>query len=269
MNELRHLYTTDFQSLDALVKRLGYFESDHGLDLYDTLLAFVTLSPIVVANQFVKSQGRTIEEPRDDLGLTANFLWMVQGILPMETDVSDFQTSLILPMDDSDNPSLTALQKTLKDGEISDALLAALAEHVGPLHHGAGKEAMAMFEEIQKPDKTRQYLKKRLKSGGKIFGLGHRIYTGIDPRAVVLRKMLERRTKKTSNEWILHVSDAVAREGRILLANHKGIDAFPNIDLYNAAVYFTFGLPPELNTALFAVSRAAGWMAHILELKSD
>jgi citrate synthase len=61
------------------------------------------------------------------------------------------------------------------------------------------------------------------------------------------------------------MSDAVAREGISLLSEYKGIQAFPNIDLYNAAVNFTFGLPPELNTSLFAISRSAGWMAHILE----
>ena len=194
---------------------------------------------------------------------------MVRGISQMQQEVWDFQTSLILPMDDPKNPSLSALGEALGESDVTEALLAALRAHVGPLHHGAGALAMAMFEEIQKPENALEYLEKRIKSGGKIFGLGHRIYKGIDPRAVVLRKMLERRTMQTCDEWILHVSDAVAREGRLLLAKHKGIDAFPNIDLYNAAVYFTFGLHPELNTSLFAVSRAAGWMAHILELKSD
>jgi citrate synthase len=128
---------------------------------------------------------------------------------------------------------------------------------------------MSMFEEIKKPDNARSYLEERLKSGEKIFGLGHRIYKGMDPRAAVLREMLGRRTEKTSNEWLLHVSDAVAEEGSKLLNEHKSIDAFPNIDLYNAAVYYTFGFPAEYNTALFAVSRAAGWMAHILELKNE
>ena len=70
---------------------------------------------------------------------------------------------------------------------------------------------------------------------------------------------------KTSDEWILHVSDAVAEEGKGLLVKYKDIEAYPNIDLYNAAVYFTFGFPPELNTSFFAISRAAGWMANILE----
>jgi citrate synthase len=265
MVELRGFYSRDIPTLNALVQVLDTIRDEQGLSLFDTLLAFVSLCPIIIANQFTKIQGRKAEEPNDNLGLAANFLWMVRGIEPTRTDLDDFQTSLILPMDDPDNPSLTVLYQTLREGEVSDALLAALKEHVGPLHHGAGTQAMAMLEEIQKPDNVREYLDKRVKSGGKIFGLGHRIYRGIDPRAVVLREMLERRTLKTRNEWLLHVSDAVAREGKLLLSEYKGIQVFPNIDLYNAAVNFTFGFPPELNTSLFAISRSAGWIAHIWE----
>ncbi len=270
MKEFRGFYKKDIQSLNAIVKNLDKLRDKHGLDLYETLLTFVTMCPIVVANQLAKSQNREAEKTQDEFGHAANFLWMVRGIMPMQTDVIDFQTSLILHMDDPDNPSLTALHQKLDDGDVSDALLAALSEHKGPLHHGAGTQAMIMFEDIQEPDNVREYLRNRLKSGQKIFGLGHRIYRGIDPRAVVLREMLERRTIKTCDEWILHVSDGVVREGKMLLLQHKGVHVFPNVDLYNAAIYFTFGFQPELNTSLFAVSRAAGWMAHILEyLKSQ
>ena len=265
MIELRGLYREDIQSLDGLAYNLDRMKSEYELTLFDTLLAFVTLCPIVIANQFTKSQGRKVEKPHNELGHAANFLCMVRGVTSIHSDVEDFQTSLILPMDDPDNPSLTALQQTLEEGGISAALSAALKEHVGPLHHGAGSEAMTMFEDIQKPSNVKEYLKKRLESGGKIYGLGHRIYRGIDPRAVVLREMLERSILKTSHEWLLHVSDSVAKEGKILLSENKGIEAFPNIDLYNAAVNLSFGFPAELNTALFAVSRSAGWMAHILE----
>ncbi|MHA1948416.1 MAG: citrate/2-methylcitrate synthase [Candidatus Thorarchaeota archaeon] len=269
MNKLRDLHTKDIQSLEELINRLPNLKKEHGFDLHDTLLTFVTLSPMIIANQFARSRSIDAELPDSKLGHAANFLWMVGGITQMQAEVIDFQTTLILPMDDPDNPSLSALTQALEKGDESDALRAALKAHVGPLHHGAGTLAMAMFEEIQKRDAVKEYLERKITSGGIIYGLGHRIYTGIDPRAVVLRKMLERRTTRTSDEWILHVSDAVAAEGRILLSKHKNIDAFPNIDLYNAAVYSTFGFPPELNTSFFAVSRAAGWMAHILELKSD
>lgn len=265
MIELRGLYREEYKSLETLVEDLDIIRDEQGLNLYDTLLAFVTLCPIVIAHQYAESQGKKAENPNDNLGHAANFLWMIRGSVPKQTDLADFQAALILPMDDPDNPSLSALLEVLDRKEVSKAILAALQEHVGPLHHGAGAEAMMMLEEIKEPKRVTEVLSKRLKSGVKIFGLGHRIYTGIDPRAVVLRGILERRTLNTNDAWLVFVSDEVAKVGGILLSEYKGIQAFPNIDLYNAAVFHTFGFPPQLNTSLFAISRSTGWMAHILE----
>ncbi|MHA2077357.1 MAG: citrate/2-methylcitrate synthase [Candidatus Thorarchaeota archaeon] len=264
MIKLRDLYTEDILTLEILISKLPQFREDHGLSKHDTLLSFVTLCPMVIASQTARSLKQEMVEHDSELDHVANFLWMIRGISQMEVEVRDLQISLILPMDDPDNPSLSALTQEMKNRDIIAALHAALKEHVGPLHHGAGTLAMAMFDEIQKPENVRENLEERLKTGGKIYGLGHRIYTGIDPRAIILRELLERRTMKTCDEWLLHVSEAVAREGNILLSKEKGIEVYPNIDLYNAAVYFTFGFPPELNTSLFALSRSAGWMAHIL-----
>ncbi|MFW9787345.1 MAG: citrate/2-methylcitrate synthase [Candidatus Thorarchaeota archaeon] len=267
MNQFRDLYTEDMKSLESLIDNLPSLTDENDLSNHDTLLAYVSLCPIVIANQFVISRGEEVKIPHKGLGHAANFLWQARGISPMERDLRDFQNALILPMDDPDNPSLSALIAAYEGRRLEDSLQAALKAHVGPLHHGAGTLAMEMFDEIQKPENTKAHLERRLSSGKKIFGLGHRIYTGIDPRAVELREMLQARTEKTCDEWILHVADTVAKVGGKLLAKHKGIEAYPNIDLYNAAVYYTFGFPPEMNTALFAISRAAGWMAHLLEIE--
>lgn len=271
MAEFRIFYNSEVDSLFKLAWNLEEIKEDNKLDLRDTLLTFVSLAPLVVANEYGIAQGKMIKKPKRQLGHAANFLWMTKGVMLTETELDDFQTSLILHMDDPQNPSLSTLETAVRDDKsISDVLLSALNVHSGPLHHGAGHEAMMMFQEIREQANVRKYLEQRLKSGEKLYGLGHRIYRGIDPRAVVLREMLERRTLKTKNEWLLKVSDSVAKYGRSLLSEYKGIDAYPNVDLYNAAVYFTFGFPPELNTSLFAISRSAGWIAHILDLfKSD
>jgi citrate synthase len=266
MNQIRKIYTNEILSLDKIIGNLDRFREKHNFNLHDTLLTFVVLCPLVVAGQFTQSENLEMRKSNAKLGHAANFLWMVREPVHMEKNIEDFQTALILPMDDPDNPSLRALTHTLETGNEIDALRAALKEHVGPLHHGAGTLAMEMFEEIKDPETAKQYLEEKIASGGKIYGLGHRIYKGIDPRAVLLREILENRVENTDDEWILHVSEAVANEGGKLLASQKGIKAHPNIDLYNAAVYSTLGIPPEWNTLLFAISRAAGWMAHILEL---
>ena len=168
-------------------------------------------------------------------------------------------------MDDPDNPSLMALSRVIADGgSISEGLVQALSKHVDVLHHGAGAESMKSYLEVRNQDSIRDYLRHRLECGNKIFGLGHRIYRGFDPRALVLREMLQRRSLDTDNEWLIEIIEEVSREGSKLLAELKGIQAHPNVDLYNAATYTTFGFPPDFNTTLFALSRVAGWSAHIL-----
>jgi citrate synthase len=266
---LRKYYTKEHFTLNDLAMNLSNLIDKNHKSLQDTLLTFVAIAPLVIARQICDSENRDVKEPKSELEHVANFIWMAKGILPNDTDVRDVETSLILHMDDPSNPSLTTLHTSIAEGKsISDALLAALSVHVGSLHHGAGTEAMKMLEEISRATNLEDYFEHRINSGKKIFGLGHRIYRGVDPRAIVLRKVLERRTIGTSNAWLLEIIDRVAKEGSLALKNLKQIEAYPNVDLYNAAVYYSIGFPPAFNTELFAISRAAGWMAHILEWKS-
>jgi citrate synthase len=264
--ELRRYYSKDVVSLADLARSLNQLQKKHHLSNKDALFSFLSLSPLVAANELYSKFTHRIEQPRTDLGQAANFLWMTKCTMPSEDDINDFQTSLVLHMDDPSNPSLTALDESMRDGKsIADALIAAHTVHLGPLHHGAGTEAMRMLFEMRNSDNSVEYLRNRLYSGGKIFGLGHRIYRGVDPRARILEETLQRRTKNTPNEWIPHIIDQVKLEGQLLLKEEKGVEAYPNVDLYNAAVYFSLGFPFELNTELFAVARAAGWIAHIME----
>ncbi len=265
--ELRRYYTDETLSLEELARNLDRIRSENQLSLEDILLTFVSLAPLVVANRFGILHSRRIEKPDSSLGHAANFLWMMKGKIPIESDIKDFETSLILHMDDPTNPSLSALNESfLEGGSPSNILLSALSSHIGPLHHGAGTEAMKMFEEMRDVNNPRKYLEERVDSGRKIFGLGHRIYRANDPRAVVLGNILQRRAVNTSDSWLLEIIEQVVREGHAILKERKGIDAYPNVDLYNAAVYSTFEFPPELNTELFAISRASGWIAHLIEL---
>jgi citrate synthase len=264
--ELRKFYSRDIVSLADLARSLDHLKKKYRLSNEDVLISYLSLSPLVAANELYSKFTHVIEQPRTDLAHAANFLWMTKSTISNEETINDFQTSLVLHMDDPSNPSLTALNESMRKGmTIADALVAAHTAHLGPLHHGAGTEAMKMFIEIRDSYNPEEYLSDRLNSGRKIFGLGHRIYTGPDPRAEILGKILQRRTQNTKYEWLLPVIERVKREGRSLLREMKGVDVYPNVDLYNAALYFSFGYPAEFNTELFAVARAAGWIAHITE----
>ncbi|TFG12038.1 hypothetical protein EU537_10685 [Candidatus Thorarchaeota archaeon] len=184
-----------------------------------------------------------------------------------ESDLRDFETCLILHMDDPDNPSLSALMRSFREnGNIVQALSKALAEHTGSLHHGAGHEAYKMLLHLQKSKSTEEALRKRIDSGKRVHGLGHRIYQTTDPRAKILAEMLDRRTEGTNQYWLPELITEVAEVGAELLWEEKGIRVHPNVDLYNAAVYATMEIAPRFNTDLFAVARSAGWTAHLIEM---
>lgn len=267
MIEFRDLYTEDMVSMKALVEKFDLLKNEYVLSLKDRLIAFISLSALVTARSYRREHGLDEVYQNSDLCHTDNFLWMSTGKEISEPDSSDFETCQILHMDDPDNPSLTALTGIINDGQsVSKGLLGALAKHVGRLHHGAGTEAMKMYFEARgKPD-LREYLSQRIGNGDKIFGLGHRIYRGFDPRARVLREMLYRRAINTEQSWLVELIENISKIGSEVLLDGKGIQAYPNVDLYNAATYTTFGFTSEFNTSLFALSRTAGWSAHILEL---
>ena len=270
MSGFRDLYSDKMDSLQSLARHIDKLKIANSLEKEDALLALVSLSTVVSATTFTKSIGQGPLNPNPELDHAANFLWMVSGKEPSLQDIQDFQTCLILHMDDPDNPSLTGMSRVIaRGGSISEGLVEALSKHVDVLHHGAGAEAMKMFLEVRYQESINNYLRHRLGSGNKIFGMGHRIYRGFDPRALVLREMLSRRSRNTDNEWIIEIIEEVSREGSSLLSELKGIQAHPNVDLYNAATYTTFGFPPEFNTTLFALARVAGWSAHILELQLE
>jgi citrate synthase len=267
---LRRYYTEEYSTLNDVASNLNHLLEEEQLNFQDTLLTFVAVAPLVAAKHICRLENKKVKKPNNELKHVANFIWMIRGGPVNDIDVKDAETSLILHMDDPSNPSLTALHSSIKNGKtLSEALLDALAVHVDPLHHGAGTEAMHMIEEIRYVKDLDDYLRHRIEAGKKIYGLGHRIYRGTDPRAIVLRKILERRTMNTSNGWILETIDRVTEDGYSALKNLKNVEAYPNVDLYNAAIYYSLGVPPVFNTELFAISRAAGWIAHILEWNSE
>jgi citrate synthase len=257
---------TQMMGLRPLAKRVGYFSGEYNLDILDTVLAFVALSPAVLAAGWRHLRGERIILPKDSLGHSHNFLWMLKESELPPGDQEELEACFILHMDDPNNPSLSALEKSITGGgSLSDSLVAALDHHIDPLHHGAGEAVMKAMIGMEDSKNIEAYLSKAIDSGDRIFGLGHRIYRTIDPRAVVLREILKRRTDSHAAHTLYYRIEETAKIGAELIQERKDKIVYPNVDLYNAAVYHTFGIPYYMNTELFAVSRAAGWAAHIAE----
>ncbi|MHA2310832.1 MAG: citrate/2-methylcitrate synthase [Candidatus Thorarchaeota archaeon] len=257
---------TDMMGLRPLAKHVSQFSEKYNLNPLDSVLAFVALCPEVLASGWRQLVGKSAVSQKRSLGYSHSFLWMLNEKELPPKDERDLEACFILHMDDPSNPSLNALEESINSGDtLSESLVSALDHHVDPLHHGAGEAVMKAMIDMGYTKNVEAYLSRALDKGERIFGLGHRIYRTIDPRAVMLRDILKGRTDNQAAYALFHRIEETARIGAQLIREKKNRTVYPNVDLYNAAVYHTFGIPYYMNTELFAVARAAGWAAHIAE----
>jgi citrate synthase len=218
---------------------------------------------IVATYQRLRTGGDAIE-PRDDLGVAANFLYALTGKQPDPQVARDFDVVLVLYADHTLNASTFAgrvAAATLAD--MYAAATAAVATLQGPLHGGAIEEVREMLDEIGSPDQAADWVRRHLAAGQKVMGFGHRVYKTWDPRATVLREIAERLGRQFGDtRWY---DTSVEVQEAVMAAK----PLYPNVDFYTASVYSALGLPPVLYTPLFAVARMAGWTAHIREQYAD
>jgi citrate synthase len=218
---------------------------------------------IIATYQRLRTGGDAIE-PRDDLGVAANFLHALTGKQPDPQVARDFDVVLVLYADHTLNASTFAgrvAAATLAD--MYAAATAAVATLQGPLHGGAIEEVREMLEDIGTPDRAPAWVRARLADKQKIMGFGHRVYKTWDPRATVLREIAERLGRQFGEtRWY----DTSVRVQETVMAEKP---LYPNVDFYTASVYSALQLPPDLYTPLFAAARMAGWTAHIREQYAD
>ena len=147
--------------------------------------------------------------------------------------------------------------------DVFSAVTAAIGALKGPLHGGANEGVIHMLKEIGDEDKVDAWVEDQLAQKKKIMGIGHRVYKTLDPRAPHLRNMAVKLTDQLGEPKWVRMSERIAT----LMKERKGLNA--NVDFYSATVYYSLGLPTDLFTPIFAISRTAGWTAHILEQLSD
>jgi 2-methylcitrate synthase len=198
--------------------------------------------------------------PDPRLNHAANFLYMLMGKAPHDDDARWFDVALILHADHSFNASTFAARVTASTlSDMHSAITSAVGALKGPLHGGANERVMQMLLEIGSIDRAEPYVRELLEGKAKVMGFGHRVYHTEDPRATVLRKMSEEIGQRASNtKWF-----DISRKIEELMLREKNINA--NVDFYSASAYYALGIPVELYTPVFAVSRIAGWTAHTLE----
>jgi citrate synthase len=226
--------------------------------------------PILVAAYDAARRG--IQSPPGDpgLGIAANFLLQMRGASPSPREAEILDTCLVLHADHTMNASTFAARvcaATLSD--MHSAVVAALGTLKGPLHGGANEQVMRGLETIRAdaPDDpvaaTSLVVRERLGRGEKIMGFGHRVYKTEDPRATHLRQLSAELAETSGDDTYYRMS----REMEKVVFADKGL--YPNVDFYAASVYHYLGIPTDLFTPVFSVSRMAGWTAHVMEQHAD
>ncbi len=254
--------------LRTAVSALGMFdpggpEHHHDVDLSRAIL-LTSRVPTIVAYHHRTRQKLEPIEPRHDLSLAANFLYMLTGKAPTRQAARILDQCLILHADHELNASTFAgrvAAATLAD--LYSSITAAIGTLSGPLHGGANERVMEMLDRIGETSRVEEYIRHMLDNGGKVPGFGHRVYRTQDPRAIELAKLSALLADETGEHKWYEMSKMIEE----FMIKEKGINA--NVDLYSASVYHLLGIPTDLFTPVFAISRMAGWTAHVLEQYSN
>jgi citrate synthase len=220
--------------------------------------------PIVTAYFHRARQGKSLLPPSKTLGEAANFLYLINGAEPNQEMVDTMDLCYVLHADHGMNASTFSARVTIATlSDIYSAITSAIGTLKGPLHGGANEGVIKMLQEIGSVDRVDGWVENALAQKKKIMGIGHRVYRVLDPRAPHLREMAIKLSKKIGETKWIEMSDRIAR----IMKEKKNLNA--NVDFYSATVYYSLGLPTDLFTPIFAISRTSGWTAHVLEQMAD
>lgn len=227
--------------------------------------------PAIVAGWDRVRKGRYPVEARQDLNTAGNFLWMLSGEEPDPLATQALNMYLVLLADHGFNASTFAARVTMSTlSDMYSAVTSAIGTLKGPAHGGANEAAMRMFMEIGEVDNVEPWFEKARAEGKRIMGIGHRVYKAMDPRAVELRKMADALAEQKGGDVAKYhaIADKLA-ETAMADPYFQERNLYPNVDYFSAVVLYGLGIPIDLFTPMFAISRVAGWSAHILEQWKD
>ncbi|MFC7339125.1 citrate/2-methylcitrate synthase [Haloferula chungangensis] len=227
-------------------------------------LSIVAKIPVIVASFHRFRQGLELPPIREDLNEAAHFLYLMSGEVPTDRAIRTLDVALTLHADHGMNASTFSARVTIATlSDMYSAITSAIGTLKGPLHGGANEGVIHMLQEIGDLDKVDEYLEGKIARKEKIMGLGHRVYKVLDPRAPHLRKFAVQLTEELGEAKWIKMSERIAET----MHQRKGLNA--NVDFYSATVYYSLGIPTDLFTPIFAIARASGWTAQVLEQLRD
>ena len=269
---MRQLPQSDgMDTLRTLTSALGHYDSDASdnsaqANYRKAVRLTAQLASLVATYGRMQAGGGPIQ-PDPALSHAANFLYMLTGTRPSALATRAFDIALVLHADHELNASTFAARvaaATLTD--LHSAIVGAIGALKGPLHGGANADVMRLLIDIGEnasPERVDDAIRSRLAKKIKIPGFGHRVYRTEDPRATHLRRMSKDLGERAGNTRWFEMSQRIEK----LVTGEKKL--YPNVDFYSASTYYTLGIPIDLFTPIFAVSRVSGWTAHCLEQYSN
>jgi len=258
--------------LEAAVSILAVYDPQlHGesreANLKKATRLIAKLPNIVAAWDRIR-KGKEPVGPHSELTHAGNFLYMLFGSPPDPETTKDFDICLILHAEHSFNASTFAGREVASThAHLYASIVAALGALSGELHGGANSEVMKMLLEIREVDRVKSWVFEKLRKGGKIMGMGHAVYHTEDPRATILRRIGDGLADWTGDRRWFELTKAIEVATKEEFKKLKGKEIYPNVDFYSASVYHMMGIPTDLFTPIFAISRISGWAAHIIEEK--
>ncbi len=269
--EMMKTFPKDAAPMDVLrtaVSALGFYDTD-GKDatIESGKKAAVRLTakfPAIVAAWERIRNDKDVIAPDKNLDIAENFLYMMRGEKPTKESAKMLDVALILHADHGFNAStFTTRVIAGTKADMYGAISGGIAALAGPLHGGANTEVMKALVEIDSLENVESWLDKKLENKEKVMGIGHAVYKTEDPRATWLRKFSEQMGGETGEtKWF-----EMSKKLEDLMKEKKGMN--PNVDFYSASTYYMMGIPLDLYTPIFAISRISGWTGHVLEQYKD
>ena len=251
-------------ALRSVVSALGALDPDGADDgeaarERKALRLVAQMATVVAAIERVRN-GWAPVSPDQTLPHGANLLYMLRGQRPSDSEARIMDVALVLHADHEFNASTFVARVTASTlADIHGAVTAAIAALKGPLHGGANEAVMQTLSEIKTTDRVEPYLKDAFANKRKVMGFGHAVYKTEDPRATHLRQLSRKLGEEKGDRRWFDLSEKIEE----FVKREKGL--YANVDFYSASLYHVLGLPTDLFTPVFAVSRVAGWTAHALE----
>lgn len=232
-------------------------------------LQIVAKMPTLIAAYHRMQAGLAPVEFESELSYLGNFLSMFNGLPADAKSIEVLKVAQILQMEHSFNAGTFAskcVSSTL--ASIKAVMAAGVGALSGELHGGADEAAIKTAREVGSPNNAHDFVANLLAQKGKLMGMGHREYKVVDPRAVILKPMAKSLCEGTSSENLYATLEALELEFNSEM-NRRGKDIWANVEYYKGAVFEALGIPAENFTALFAMARSVGWLAHFIEDRQD